>query len=489
MNSVQHFFEYSGTLSKDFILGREEKISYPEIISQVQHVARFLRANYGGQSNILLLGNNSVFFILAYLSILRSGNVCIPLNPNVSDKTLEYIIATCNPTLAFIQSAALDRLDAFDVDIISEQNINILPEVNHATSLPSTDSSQVAEIIFTSGSTALPKGVMLTHKNLIANTESIIEYLHLSQNDIMEVVLPFFYCYGLSLLHTHLRVGGSLVLNNKFIFVNTVIDDLQTYNCTGFAGVPSHFQILLRNSELFKKTQFPALKYVTQAGGKLADPFIREFVQFFPEVQFFVMYGQTEATARLSYLPSEKVLEKIGSIGRGIPGVELEVLDAKGRKILPGENGNIVATGDNIMAGYLNDPELTDQTIINGKLYTGDIATLDEDGYIFIVGREKEFIKVGGERVSPKEIEQVIVSIPDIVDCSVIGVEDDLLGEAIKVIVVPKNFNNTEKLRQQILSACLDQLGQIKAPKHVEFIDKIPMNSSGKKTKAALQQL
>src|SRR5690606_39012272 len=175
----------------------------------------------------------------------------------------------------------------------------------------------LAEIVYTSGSTGLPKGVMISHQNIIANTQSIIEYLSLTSKDIMQVVLPFFYCYGLSLLHTHLRVGGSIVLNNSFIFIGSVINDLKRYRCTGFAGVPSHYQILLKKSQSFKTTDFPDLRYVTQAGGKLHDVFIDEFIDTFPKIAFFVMYGQTEATARLSYLPPHMVSVKKGSIGKG----------------------------------------------------------------------------------------------------------------------------------------------------------------------------
>jgi acyl-CoA synthetase (AMP-forming)/AMP-acid ligase II len=241
---------------------------------------------------------------------------------------------------------------------------------------------------------------MITHKNIIANTESILQYLNLSINDTIEVVLPFYYCYGLSLLHTHLRVGGSLVLNNSFIFIGSVLNDLRKYNCTGFSGVPSHFQLLLRKSKDFKNMYFPSLRYVTQAGGKLHNVFIDEFTEAFPDIRFFVMYGQTEATARLSYLEPEMLKPKLGSIGKGIPGVNLKIINNDQEEVNVGEDGEIIAKGDNIMKGYYNDPKLTAKTIKNGWLFTGDIAKRDQDGYIFITGRKKEIIKVSGVRIS-----------------------------------------------------------------------------------------
>ncbi len=267
---------------------------------------------------------------------------------------------------------------------------------------------------------------MISHKNLIANTSSIVEYLELTSDDRMFVVLPFYYCYGLSLLHTHLRVGGSIVFNNSFLFLGKIIKDLAEYKCTGFAGVPSHFQMLLRKSDTFMQTAFPDLKYVTQAGGKLATVFMDDFREAHPETKFIVMYGQTEATARLSWLPPELLRKKKGSMGKGIPGVTLKVVNENGEKIKPGEIGEVIAQGDNIMMGYFNDDEGTRQILKDGWLYTGDLATIDEDEYIYITARSKEIIKVRGKRVSPKEIEAVILEFPGVINCKIESIDDEI---------------------------------------------------------------
>jgi acyl-CoA synthetase (AMP-forming)/AMP-acid ligase II len=348
------------------------------------------------------------------------------------------------------------------------------------------DSEACAEIIFTSGSTGVPKVVMISHKNLIANTESIVTYLKLDQEDRMLVVLPFYYCYGLSLLHTHLRVGGSIVLNNSFIFLGSIINNLLEYKCTGFAGVPSHFQILLRKSDNFKTTKFPDLKYVTQAGGKLAPIFIDEFRNSHPEITFIVMYGQTEATARLSYLPPELYEDKKGSMGKGIPGVELKVINEKGEKIKPGEIGEVIARGDNVMLGYFKDEEGTKNAIRDGWLYTGDLGTVDKDGYIFLTARKKEIIKVGGKRISPKEIEAVILELPEVVDCTIEGVEDELLGEALKAIVVIRAENGKETMIDKIKQHCSRHLALYKVPQIIELKEQLVISATGKKIKGKL---
>jgi long-chain acyl-CoA synthetase len=344
-----------------------------------------------------------------------------------------------------------------------------------------TQPDRLAEIIFTSGSTGEPKGVMISHKNLISNTASIVEYLRLTDKDTMLVVLPFYYCYGLSLLHTHLRVGGSIVLNNIFIMLGGIINDLKRFRCTGFAGVPTHFQILLRKSDSFKTEGFPDLRYATQAGGRLHNAFISEFIETFPEIRFNVMYGQTEATARLSWLPPEKLPEKIGSCGKAIPGVELKVADERGNPVKSGETGEILAFGDNIMQGYYKDPESTAQTLKNGWLHTGDLATVDEEGFIYLTARKKEILKVGGRRVSPKEIEEVIVSMPDVIDCSIEGVYDEILGETMKATVIIKK--HLEITADVIKTWCASRLASYKIPQSIEIKDKITISATGKKVK------
>ena len=295
------------------------------------------------------------------------------------------------------------------------------------------------------------------------------------------VILPFFYCYGLSLLHTHLRIGGQLLLNNNFIFLASTIKSLNDYRCTGFAGVPSHFQILMRKTELFKQTEFPYLRYVTQAGGKLQNAFIMEFAESFPSIQFFVMYGQTEATARLSYLPPHLLKAKLGSLGKGIPGVKLKVVNSKGKIVIPGQMGEIIAKGPNVMLGYFDDPKESSKTIRNGWLYTGDIATIDHDGFIYLMARKKEIIKVGGKRVSPKEIEGVIAMIPGVINCLVEAVDDEILGEAIKATIVMAD-GGIELNRETIRNFCSTKLSNYKIPTIIEIKKEITISATGKKT-------
>ena len=485
MNAFDYFFEHTSSLEKDFVIGPRQSISYKELYDQSLKFAVYLNNKVGKNQNILLLVPNSVFFIIAYLGILKSGNVIVPLNPETEQSNLDFIQNKCQSNVTITTSFIANKLNFRTNFIINEKFLEdtIFNSNTDQKSLndDSTEAEQLAEIIFTSGSTGQPKGVMISHKNLIANTGSIVEYLCLSEKDTMLVVLPFYYCYGLSLLHTHLRAGGSIVLNNMFIMLGGVINDLKRFNCTGFAGVPTHFQILLRKSESFKNTDFPHLTYVTQAGGKLHNVFISEFITSFPKIKFNVMYGQTEATARLSWLPPGCLPEKLGSCGKAIPGVTIKVADENGNDVKPGETGEILAYGDNIMTGYYHDPEATNQTLKNGWLHTGDLATVDNEGFIYLTARKKEIIKVGGRRVSPKEIEDVIMSIPEVIDCSIEGIDDEILGETMKATVIIKE--KAELTADEIKAWCATRLVAYKIPQFIEIQDKITISATGKKIK------
>lgn len=482
MNAFDYFFEQTSELEKPFLVGKEE-ISFKQLNNSAINLASWLENEVGRNKHIILISINNLFFITSYLAIIKSGNICIPLDPSIEKENFNYINELTKPVLTFVTSVNAKKLELKSEKCILPDTVFDSPSENKYLDNKETESEMCAEIIFTSGSTGKPKGVVISHKNLIANTDSIVKYLELSQNDRMLVVLPFYYCYGLSLFHTHLRAGGSIVFNNSFMFLGNIIRDLKEFKCTGFAGVPSHFQILLRKSDSFRKTVFPDLKYVTQAGGKLAPIFIDEFRASFPEVKFIVMYGQTEATARLSYLPPELYEKKKGSMGKGIPGVELKVVNEKGEKVKPGETGEVIAQGDNIMTGYFADEEGTRNALRNGWLYTGDLGTTDNDGYIYLTARKKEIIKVRGKRISPKEVEAVILEITDVIDCSVEGVDDEIEGEMLKATIVIRKEARDRVSIESIKEHCSKHLALFKIPRLCELKEELTISATGKKIK------
>jgi len=268
-------------------------------------------------------------------------------------------------------------------------------------------------------------------------------------------------------------------------FIGSVIDGINKYRCTTFSGVPTTFSILMRRSQLLKR-RFPSLRIVAQAGGAMADHMIRELKDGLPDTQIFVMYGMTEGSARLSYLPPHMLDTKLGSIGKGIPGVDLRVVDEEGRRVAPGEIGEIIAKGDNIMLGYLDDPAETARVIRNGWLHSGDAATIDEDGFIYVLFRKDGLIKSAGHRISPLEIERAILAHPKVVQCGAVGVEDRFLGQAIVAYIAAEE--DDPALEAEIAGLCRRTLSTHKLPKYYRFLSSLPLNPSSKLDRAALRE-
>ena len=431
--------------------------------------------------NVPVFLNNSCEYLIAYFAVLKAGAIITALNTHFVSRELGLIIKDCSPTIiisdkkhkAVVEKALKSSENPLEILLIDDWNMHHTAGALQPVACTPED---LAMIIYTSGTTANPKGVILSHENLSANAESIIEYLHLTANDKIMVVLPFYSSYGNSLLTTHIRVGGTLVIDNRFTYPNLVLNSMLSEEVTGFAGVPSNFSLLIKKSAI-RKYQFPNLRYVTQAGGAMAPPMIEEFLKIVPNIEFYVMYGQTEASARLSYLKPENLNDKMGSIGKAIPGVELTVLDEEGTPVKPGETGEIVTKGKNVMQGYWNAPKETAAVLQKEGLFTGDLAQIDEDGFIHIVGRKKDIIKSRGNRISPFEIENVVCQIPGIVECAAVGIPDEILGEAIAVFVV-ENGSVIEK--KDIMLFCKNNLAAYKVPKEIVIVGELPKTGSGK---------
>jgi acyl-CoA synthetase (AMP-forming)/AMP-acid ligase II len=466
--------------------GRE--YSYGDVGEASRRIAAHLcsRGLLAGD-RVILIGENSFFWAAGYLGVLKAGCVCVPLSTSVSARDLSVICESTSANTVLSQDRMAEKYSAQLLGCVVlresalDQLSSFLPPPKNA------EGDDLAALMFTSGSTGAPRGVMVSHANIIANTRSIIESLRLTGDDRIMAVLPFHYCFGTSLLHTHLRAGGSLVIDSRFMYPEVILNRMIETECTGFAGVPSHFQILLRHSSLASRT-FPRLRYVQQAGGALAPCFLRQLHDALPAVEICVMYGQTEATARLSCLPAECLQAKLGSIGKGIPGVRLRVLNESGNPVRPGETGEIVASGDNIAKGYWNASQETAATFRNGCLYTGDLATVDEDGFIFISGRSKDFLKCGGKRVSCRAIEEQVLQHTGLLEAAVLGVPDEILGDAVKLFAVPGGPVPADwvvRLRGA-LKACLPpQL----VPREIVCLRSLPKNSAGKVLKDALRAM
>jgi acyl-CoA synthetase (AMP-forming)/AMP-acid ligase II len=313
--------------------------------------------------------------------------------------------------------------------------------------------------------------------NLASNSAAIVEYLNLSSDDSTVSLLPFYYSYGNSVLHTHLAAGGRIVLEDNLVYPQLIVERLARERCTGFAGVPSTYALLLARVDL-SAYDLSSLRYVTQAGGPMSPALIRRLREALPDCRLFVMYGQTEATARLTYLPPERLDEKLGSVGIPIRDVEIQVRRDNATVADPNEVGEVWARGPNVMSGYWRDPKSTAAALQEGWLRTGDMGCVDADGYLYLAGRRGDIIKTGAHRVHPKDVEDVIAEIEGVAEVAVVGVDDEILGQAIKAFIVPVEGALLDMM--QVKGHVRQRLANYKVPKHLELVASLPKTSTGK---------
>jgi acyl-CoA synthetase (AMP-forming)/AMP-acid ligase II len=370
---------------------------------------------------------------LAYLGAIYAGIVPVPAEQRLLSSSGESLLTKTGAKAVWTEDGACwDWLRTNDVLQIHGSfgpfNIRSLPP------MPCTD-RDLAALMPTSGSTGVPRLVMVGHGNLTANTEAIIRSQNLGTGERAMLIMPVSYCFGASVMHTHLYQGGGVVFDSRFMFPDKVLHAINTYACTTFAGVPIAYNILLRRSS-FRSIPLPSLRRFLQAGGALAAESIREMRAIVPIADFFVMYGQTEATARISCLPDAHLEEKLGSAGRALDNLELRIVAEDGRQLPEGEIGEIQVRGPSICLGYLDDPESTEHKFGGGWLKTGDFASVDRDGYLWIKGRTDEFLKIRGVRVSVGEVEARVATIAGVSECAAVGVKHPEAGEALALFLV-----------------------------------------------------
>jgi long-chain acyl-CoA synthetase len=516
---VHSFLEDSARLfpGKNALFAFGKWHTYRELDEQANRLARFLlKQGLAKGDRVGLFIENSAEYVISYYGILKAGGTTVALNTESTAEDVSYVVSDCGIRYLIVSQKLLSRMLPSPEGQAASQSFSrpaalegvfawfppgsslpgvpgvttvCLPDACGAESSESpgvrTIDLDAASIVYTSGSTGKPRGAVLSHLNIVANTRSIVEYLRLTPEDRILVVLPFYYIYGKSLLNTHFAVGGSVVVDNRFLYPNVILQTMQEQEVTGFAGVPSTFTILLGRSNV-RSREFPKLRYLTQAGGAMAPPVQKEVAETFAPASLFIMYGATEASARLSYLSPEDLPRKWGSIGKAIPNVELFVADKEGRPLPIGKEGEIVARGSNIMSGYWNHPEEAAKVLRNGLYYTGDIGRSDGEGFLYVVGRSKDMIKIGGNRVSAKEIEEALHEHPAVAEAAVIGVPDDVLGEAPKAFVVIKDPFKKD-IVEQLPGFLQSHLALYKIPKLYEIRDSLPKTDSGKILKRKLR--
>lgn len=438
-------------------------LTYKELFDEIKAVSKEL--NRSQKKLAFLFTENSYSAIIVYLSLLKSGYAVLLLESKLNEEIKNDLIERYNPEL--ICTPQSEMYKNYDV-LLTSHNYNLL---NKKSDKVSDIFSETAVLLSTSGTTGSPKLVRLSYKNIQANAKSIVEYLKIDEKDKAITSLPMSYSYGLSVINSHLLAGASIVCTEKNILFRDFWDLFNEYKCTSFAGVPYTYQLLKKTG--FEKVNLPTLKTMTQAGGRLDENLISIFREFAESrgIRFFVMYGQTEATARISYVPPENLANKIGSIGIPIPGGTIKLMTDDVEVTDEKSTGEIVYYGDNVMLGYAESrDDLKKGDELKGKLRTGDLAYKDSDGYFFVSGRLKRFIKIFGLRVNLDEIQKMIENhfgIPNA--CT--G-QDDLL----KILVQTDDHLTEVNVKNEVIKMYKLNFKTV----IVKPIDKIPTNSSGK---------
>jgi long-chain acyl-CoA synthetase len=507
---VQHFLEQSADRLPDKValVCEGQRLTYAQVEAMANRVARalmYLGVQRGDRVGIFL--PNSIKAVAGIFGALKAGAVFVVINPTTKPDKLEYILNNCRATAVIgdetsapAQLLAQNKLPHLRGAILcSAAGDSTRRRAGQTTQWESAPLDfpasrppcvnidlDLACLVYTSGSSGEPKGVMSDHSNVVFASGSIIQYVGNAESDIVINVLPLSFDYGLYQLLMTFRFGGTLVLEKSFAFPAAILKLIEKERVTGFPGVPTIFAILTPMD--LSAFDLSSLRYLTNTAAALPVERILEIRKKFHWTTLFSMYGLTE-TKRTLYLPPELLEKKPGSVGIAIPGTETWLVNDEGQRLPNGSTGELVARGRHVMRGYWEAPEMTALRYRPGPTpgericYSGDLFRTDEDGCFYFVGRKDDIIKSRGEKVPPKEIESVLYGIEGVLHAAVIGVPDPVLGQAIKALLVVQEKKVTAN---DVFARCRANLEDYMMPKYVEFRDSFPMTASGKIDKKAL---
>jgi long-chain acyl-CoA synthetase len=482
---------------KTALIFSDQSISFGALYLQSRQVAaRLQRLGIGPGARVAILHENALAPVVFFWGILASGAQVVDVPCLAGVETIDEILAECKPAaivLSVHQHERFMRADAKSLpDIVLMEpplpinsyarSYHSLPEIIATecsdAALPGVHDSSVALIVYTSGTTGRPKGVMLSHRNLLTNIAAANTRVGLTSDDSILVVVPLHFIHGRMQLLTHALVGGTMAFSEGFHFPQRVIQELAKYQVTGLSGTPYHFYTLLERTGIVA-SRLPHLRYVLVTGGAMSPDGLISLSKALPGVEIHVAYGQTEASPRITYLGPLEVLSNPESSGRPLPGVLVQILAEDGSELPLGTVGEVVASGANIMCGYVSGDELDSQRIDSfGRLHTGDIGHLDHHGHLYLAGRKSDLIKSAGERVFPREVEIVLDMHPAVRESAVLGIPDRILGEKIVACVVlkPGEAIDAHALRTH----CLKLLPLVRTPREIRFTQSLPKTESGK---------
>lgn len=469
----------------------DQIITYSDWYKKSSLIAKIIsQNNLKEKSNIALFIPNSIDYAVAYFAISLTNKTIIPIGTESKKteiiNTLEYCEIDMIITTSAFNDIMIDVLSNYNhfvalifIDEKVEENRieqKVMAKKNECSKIYNSK-SDVAIMLHTSGTTSNPKRVMLSHENLIKNIESNIASLNLSENDVTLISMPMYfgYCNTAQFL-THLYLGASIVIMEGVFWPHKFFQLIQNYKISNFTGVPSMLLMLL-DYRYSKNYDISNLRYICFGGGNMPIGKLKQLIKKYNTIGFVQTYGQTEAAPRVTALLPEDSIRKIGSVGKAIPNVEVEIMDCNECVLAQGEIGEIVVRGPNVMLGYFKREDLTKKTLLNGWLHTGDLGYIDKDGYLYLTGRKKNIIISGGINIYPEEIEELLMNHPAVSECCVISEQHYLLGEIpIAKIVLKHDFIDSNELYKY----CKYNLSNYKIPKRFDFVSELSKTYNGK---------
>lgn len=440
-------------------------VSYENLIEFGDKVASVISE----RSLVFVMCTNSIGSVAGYASFVNKGMVSVLLNAHLEKELLDNLVETYKPEYIWVPTEMCTEYEKYNAQ-------NVFSEYGYTLLKTTFDANyelydELCIMLTTSGSTGSPKFVRQSYKNVESNAKSIVQYLELNSSERPITTLPMNYTYGLSIINSHFMVGATLLVTDKGLMQKEFWKFFKSAEATSFGGVPYTYEMLERLR--FFRMELPSLRYMTQAGGKLTPELHKKFAEYAEQkdVKFIVMYGQCEATARMGYLPAEKSLEKYGSMGIAIPGGKFKLIDVNGNDITePHVTGELVYYGPNVTLGYAEcGQDLIKGDERFGELCTGDMAQFDEDGYYYIVGRKKRFLKIYGNRVNLDEVDRMIKTKFDNIDVASAGIDDHMYI-----------FVTEERYANDVVKFVVEKTGLNPAAFKSIVIDSIPKNDAGK---------
>ena len=485
---------HNKTPDKVAIVYDNNTYTYAELWLSVKKLAKWVDTNLDPRATVGILLDNSYEAVMAIYSIVMSNRICVPLDADMHERNIKYIINDASISLIFTSKKYLEKVEEVNKEytfkiVLTDSykygnKYNSIEKIvqnisaNHFKESVKASDSSIAFILYTTGTTGPKKGVMLSHANLLAATRNINKFMKIGPWAIESIPMRLSHSFGFARLRCVFDIGGTVILENGFLRPEKILNNMKLHKANAISSVPAGFSILLD----YYKEQFEEIgsqiRYI-----EIGSAFMRQnhkdmLMKLCPNARICMHYGLTEAS-RSTFIEFYSEKDKLHTVGKPSPNVELRIMDENGEKLGPNQTGEILVKGQMVMKGYWNKDEITKEKLKNGWLRTGDLGMVDDDGYLHLLGRKKEIINIGGLKVAPGEVEEILLKYDGIAEAAIVGVKssDDISDEMIKAFIVT---DDDELSIKDLEKFCLENMESYKLPSEFEIVESLPKTASGK---------